>query len=91
LFCGHSVEEGSNIGCHLSTHGLAGHIRARVLLQMKLAALPWESAQDGSSGCAQAGMIIANYQMDTAHAAIPKTLQKGFPMGFVIAEQGGNP
>jgi len=29
------VEDGSNIGCHLSGHGLAGHIRARVLLQVK--------------------------------------------------------
>lgn len=71
------VENGSDVRRDLSTHFLMRHIGLRILLQMKLAALPGNAAEHCLACGFESGMVVADDQLHAAQAACDQTLQKG--------------
>jgi len=53
-----SVEDGFNIGSDLAFEMLFGDLVLNVLLEMKLAALPWGGVKRGFEGCLQAAVRV---------------------------------
>ena len=63
-----------------------GHIRLGVLLQVELAALPWDGAKDGFARGRHAGMVVTDDELGAAEAALDQALEEGAPMHFGFTE-----
>jgi len=57
-----------------------------VLLEVELAALPWDGAKDGPARGGHAGVIITDDEGDAAEAALDEALEEGPPMHFGFTE-----
>jgi hypothetical protein len=55
------------------------HIRLGVLLEVELAALPRNGAKDGLARGPQAGVVVADDELDPAEAALDQALEEGAP------------
>ena len=58
-FCGGSIrcrEDDADIIGHFTEHALSGYVSLRILLQMKLAALPGNATENSLTGRSQTGM-----------------------------------
>jgi hypothetical protein len=62
-----------------------------VLLEVELAALPGDGAEDGFAGGSHAGVIVADDERDAAQAALDEALEEGAPMGFGFTEGDAHP
>ena len=57
-----------------------------VLLEVELAALPGDGGEDGAAGGGEAGMVIADEELEAAEAALLEALEKVAPVDFGFAE-----
>ena len=53
---------------------------------MELAALPGHGGEDGGAGGAQAGVVIADRQLDAVQAALLQAAEEGAPMDLGFAQ-----
>jgi len=53
---------------------------------MELAALPGHGGKDGGAGGAQAGMVVADDELDAVQAALLQALEELAPMGLGFTE-----
>ena len=58
-----------------------------VLLEMELAALPRHGGEDGGARGAQAGVVIADDELDAVQAALLQALEEGPPMHLGFTER----
>ena len=69
----------------------AWDISLGVLLEMKLAALPRDGAEDGFARGGHARVVIADDEGDAAQAALDEALEEGAPMDFSFTESDAHP
>lgn len=62
--------------------GQIGRMVDGVLGQVKLAALPFDAAEDSFSCGAQSGMVVRDNIFDAAHATLLKAFEKSTPMNL---------
>jgi hypothetical protein len=63
-----------------------GHITTGVLLEVELAALPRNAAENRQSGSFQAQVIVAGDELHTTQTACHQALQEGSPMNFLLTQ-----
>src|SRR5690606_19894073 len=82
-FCGvRRVEDIADRGGDRLSHVLSRHVGARVLLQMKLAALPGNRREDRLARRLQPRMIVRDKQLYTVQSAVLQIDQELSPMHF---------
>ena len=57
-----------------------------VLLEVELAALPGHGGKDGPAGGGEAGVVIADEELEASQAALLEALEEFAPMDFGFAE-----
>ena len=57
-----------------------------ILLEVELAALPRHGRKDGGARGAQAGVVIADDELDAVETALLQALEELAPMGFGFTE-----
>ena len=72
------IEHRPDISCHLTPHRLAGNIGTGILLQVELATLPWDTAQNCPPGCPKSFVIIADHQLDAIRPRSFSAFRKAF-------------
>src|SRR6185503_1373422 len=80
-------EDGPNIGSDLGLLFLPGDIALSILLEMKLAALPWHAAKNSLARRFQAGVSITDNEPHAAQASLNQTLQELPPVDFGFAQR----
>ena len=70
------AKNAANLTCHHRALVKLGDIALRVVLQMKLAALPRHPGEHRLACRLQAAMVVAGDELDTAQAAFKKAVQK---------------
>ena len=60
----------------------ARDISLGVLLEVELAALPGHGGKDGFAGGAQAGVVVADDELDAVQAALLEALEEGCANGL---------
>ena len=61
-----------------------------ILGQVELAALPRGAGQDGTAGSAQARVVIADDELDAAHAAVHEVVEEIPPMNLGLGQGSGH-
>ena len=56
-----------------------------VLLEMELAALPEDGGEDGAAGGGEAGMVVADEELEAAQAALLEAGEEVAPVDFGLA------
>jgi hypothetical protein len=79
-------ENGAEFFGNFPAHFLTGNMGASVLLQVELAALPRNTTKDCDTSRFQPGMVITDDELHTAQASCHQALQKGSPVGFMLAQ-----
>ena len=64
----------------------AGDIGLGILLQVELAALPRHGGKDGGAGGAQAGVVVADNELNAVETALLQALEELAPMDFGFTE-----
>ena len=64
----------------------AGDIGLGILLEVELAALPRHGRKDGGAGGAQAGVVVADDELDAVETALLQALEELAPMDFGFAQ-----
>lgn len=72
--------------CEFFSHGFVSGVMLRVLSQMEIAALEFNSGKDRQSRFLQTGMVVANNEFDAVQAASSQSFKKGSPMHFSFGE-----
>jgi hypothetical protein len=57
-----------------------------ILLEVELAALPGDGREDGGAGGAQAGVVVADNELEAVEAARLQALEELAPMDFGFTE-----
>jgi len=86
-FCGGSIgsgKDGADIVSHFAQHALSRYVSLRILLQMELAALPGNAAENGLTCGSQTGMGIADNQSHALEPTLYQALQEGSPVHFLF-------
>src|SRR5688572_3173648 len=76
------VEDPAELGGDFLAAVLAGHVLHGVLHQVELAALPEGLRQAGGQGGLEAGVVVADDEVDAVQAAADQSEQEAAPMGF---------
>ena len=64
----------------------AGNISLGILLEVELAALPRHGGKDGGARGAQAGVVVADDELEAVETALLQALEEVAPMDFGFAQ-----
>ena len=64
----------------------AGDVGLGILLEVELAALPRHGRKDGGAGGAQAGVVVADDELDAVETALLQALEEVAPVDFGFTE-----
>ena len=79
-------EDAADVGGDFDAQIEAGDAGLGVLLEMELAALPGDGGEDGATGGGEAGMVVADEELEAAEAALLEALEEVAPVGLGFAE-----
>jgi len=79
-------EDAAEVGGDLGAQFQAGDVGLGVLLEVELAALPWQGGKDGATGGAQAGVVVGDEKLEAAEAALLEACEKVAPVDFGFAQ-----
>ena len=65
-----AVEDAADVGGNLGNHLQAGDVGLGALLEVELAALPWHGGKDGAACGGEAGVVVADEELEGAQAAL---------------------
>ena len=85
-----AVEDGADVMGDSGALVQAGDVGLGVLLEMELAALPGHGWEDRPAGRAEACVVIADDQLDSAESLFMEGTQEGSPMDLGLAEGGAD-
>ena len=89
MFCGGAtgaLEDAADGACDIGALLEPGDVSLSVLLEMELAALPRDSAEDGFACSRHPLVVVADDEGNAAEAALNKALKEGAPVCFGLAE-----
>ena len=81
-----AVEDAADGAGDLGALAQSWHIGLSLLLEMKLTPLPRDSAEDGFASGGQAGVVIADDELDARHTALDEALEESTPTHFGFTE-----
>src|SRR5512134_2958468 len=76
------IPDPPQLGADPLADGDVGGLLNGVLREVKLAALPDVTGQDGAAGGLQPGMVVADDEADAADAAVDQAVEEGSPVDF---------
>ena len=79
-------EDAADVGGDLGAQIEAWDMGLGILLEVELAALPEHGGEDGAAGGGEAGMVVANEELEAAEAALLEALEKVAPVDLGFAE-----
>jgi hypothetical protein len=83
-----AVKNAANGARHFSALIQTRDIGLGVLLEMKPAALPGHGGEDGGAGGLQAGVIVADNELDATETARQQAFEEVAPVDFRLAQRG---
>ena len=81
-----AFKDAADVPRHFRALIQARDISLGVLLEMELTALPGDRAKDGFARGGQAGVVVADDELDVAEATLDEALEEGAPMHFGFTE-----
>ena len=80
------IEDSVQVLSHFVAHFLPGHVGTGVLLKIKLAPLPRNTAKDGDPSSLQSRVVLADDQLNTVQATCHQALQEGSLVDLMLAQ-----